>query len=317
MSALGASLDAGAPPGRLLAGLLPDSEEYPLLRAELVRLNALGDDADERGRIPQLRANLERWRWLPRYLPLRRVEVRLAQFELYFHRENAPSARHAVIVGAQRTPSPVFAAEIVSVTLNPYWDPPASIAANELLPRFRRNRAAARREGFEAIDGSGRVIDDVDWSARPFPYRLRQRPGEANALGRLRLDLPNPYAVYLHDTPNKRLFARDERAFSHGCIRVENPVALAAALMASPEWDEAELGAAIETGASQAIALPAPVPIYVLYFTAVAQADGSILYSNDLYRRDSAIATALDREGKTREAALKHERAVQFFKRRR
>jgi murein L,D-transpeptidase YcbB/YkuD len=296
MAALTAALDAGVAPREVLARLLPSSDDYRALRAELARLLALPEGADERRRIDQVRANLERWRWLPRQFPARRVEVRIAQYELLYYRGDGTSVKHAVIVGARRTPSPTFEALIVTATINPDWVLPSSIIT-ELLPRFRRNPASAEREGYEVLGDDGRVVDPslVNWRARPFPYRLRQRPGPANALGRVRLDMPNPYAVYLHDTPSRTLFARSERALSHGCIRVENPVALAAALLAAPEWDDAGLQAVIETGATQTVTLTEPSPVFVLYLTTGVQPDGSLAYYEDIYRRDDAIVAALDR----------------------
>lgn len=288
---LHATVDAGVPPRAVLRDLLPQSAEYRALQQELQKL--LSEAGGERDRIAQLRANLERWRWLPRDLPSTRVEVRIAEYALAFHRDSALSIQHAVIVGARRTPTPVFRADIVAITLNPDWTPPHSIVANELLPRFRRNPAAAAREGFDAIDSSGQVIDpsQVDWGARPFPYQIRQRPGPNNALGQLRFDLPNPFSVFLHDTPAKRLFERERRALSHGCIRVQAPLQLAAAMLGP---DSAGLQEAIDTGEQQTIALTLAAPVYVLYFTTTVAPDGSIQYLDDIYGRDAAIVAALD-----------------------
>jgi murein L,D-transpeptidase YcbB/YkuD len=123
---------------------------------------------------------------------------------------------------------------------------------------------------------------------------VRQRPGPGNALGRIRFDLPNPYAVFLHDTPSRNLFARADRALSHGCIRVENPVDLAASILATPDWDVAALDAEIDLGATRTIELAAPAPVYVLYITAAPGADGSITYADDIYDRDEPIVAALD-----------------------
>ena len=130
------------------------------------------------------------------------------------------------------------------------------------------------------IDADGVVVvpSAVDWSARPFPYQLRQRAGAANALGRIRFDLPNPFAIYLHDTPNRALFARTERALSHGCIRVAEPASLAEAVINAPEWKRTEIDAAIATGESRTVTLAAPVPIYILYLTAAAAEDGDVAY---------------------------------------
>lgn len=285
-----------------LSALLPSASDYAILVAELARVQAEPDGAvdasgvSKQTRVDRLRASMERWRWLPRDMPVNRIDVLVPFFELRM-RDGEMSSRHAVIVGARRTQSPSFAAAIETITLNPTWTPPSSIVQGELLPRFRRNPMAAAAENFDVIDSAGRVIDpaDVDWRARPFPYTLRQRAGPGNALGRLRFDMPNPYAVFLHDTPSQGLFARDDRALSHGCIRVSEPAALAANVLADPLWDEPALDTAIETGTTQVITLGAPLPIYVLYLTAAPDQDGIVRYAEDIYNRDRALLRALDR----------------------
>ncbi|MBX3511001.1 MAG: L,D-transpeptidase family protein [Hyphomonadaceae bacterium] len=285
-----------------LSALLPNAPDYAILAAELARVQAEPDGAVDAGglskqaRVDRLRASLERWRWLPRGMPPRRIDVLVPLFELRM-RDGETSTRHAVIVGARRTQSPSFAAAIETITLNPTWTPPSSIVHGELLPRFRRNPNAAAAEDFDVIDDSGRIIDpaDVDWRARPFPYTLRQRAGPGNALGRLRFDLPNPYAVFLHDTPSRGLFERDDRALSHGCIRVSEPVRLAANVLGDPMWDEPALDTAIEGGATQVITLGVPLPIYVLYLTAAPEQEGAVRYGEDIYDRDRALLRALDR----------------------
>jgi murein L,D-transpeptidase YcbB/YkuD len=290
-SVLEQSLDAGSSVSAALSGLLPQSREYQSLRAELIRLASEHDAEEEH--IGRLRANLERLRWLPRTMPTPRLEVRIAEFALHFYRVDGGEMTRDVIVGSRANTTPTIAASMDSVTLNPDWNPPAGIAYGELLPRFRRNPSAAVREGYEAVDANGNAIDaaNVNWSARPFPYQIRQRPGPANALGRIRFNLPNPYAVYLHDTPGKSLFDRTDRALSHGCVRVRDPVPLGAEVLAQP--DQAALEAEIATGVSQDLPLPAPVPVYLLYLTTAVQPDGSITYLNDIYRRDDAILRAL------------------------
>ncbi len=295
------TLQGGAGVSQTLSRLLPTSPEYWALVAELSRVRTLPDDeAGSRGptkneREARLRANLERWRWLPRSLPARRIEVLAPFFELRM-REGEVSISHVAIVGARSTQTPSFDAAIETITLNPTWTPPSSIAGRELIPRFRRDPEAVTREGFDVLDSSGRLVNPaaVDWRARPFPFTLRQRPGPHNALGRLRFDLPNPYALFLHDTPSPGLFARADRALSHGCIRVEDPVALAATVLADSIWDQSAIEAAIDTGATQTIALASPLPVYVLYLTAAADGAGAVRYADDIYRRDAAVVRALD-----------------------
>jgi L,D-transpeptidase YcbB len=171
LALLKAAREAGAMPSALLRRLLPQGFEYAALRDELARLRARRDG--QTSHIDQVRAALERWRWLHRELPERRIEVRIAQYELRYVAPDEPLAAHSVIVGARSDQTPSFTAEIRSITFNPSWDPPPSIAA-DLLARFRRDPAAAAREGFEALDANGAAVASVDWSVRPFPYRLRQ-----------------------------------------------------------------------------------------------------------------------------------------------
>lgn len=300
IAALRARVTAGEPASRVLGGLLPQNAEYVALRPELSRVmqEPLGaEDADGRSReerIILLRASMERWRWLPRDLPARRVEVHTPQFRVAFIEDGAAARSHAAIVGERRTQTPSFVADIRSVTLNPYWEPPSSILFNELLPQFRRDPNAAARGGYEVLDRSGGIVPlaDVNWSARPFPYRVRQRPGRANSLGQIRFDLPNPHAIYLHDTPSRDLFQRAERALSHGCIRVESPVSLAAAVLDGE--DEQSLGAKIDSGANQVLPLASPLPVYVLYITARLDSNGAIEYADDIYSRDAGVIAALD-----------------------
>lgn len=299
---LRSALRDGADVSQTLLSLLPISPEYWALVAELTRVRmSPNGEAESTGltnheREARLRASLERWRWLPRSLPTRRIEVLAPFFELRM-REGEVSITHVAIVGARRTPTPSFIANIETITLNPTWTPPTSIAVGELIPRFRRDPDAVTRESFDVLDLSGRPVDPaaVDWRARPFPYILRQRPGLQNALGRLRFDLPNPYAVFLHDTPSRGLFARADRALSHGCIRVAEPVALATTVLADTAWDQAAIEAAIDTGATQTIALASPLPIYVLYVTAAVDSTGAVRYADDIYGRDLAVVRALDR----------------------
>lgn len=284
----------------LLQSLLPRDPQYAALVAELARVSGEADgaaDAEGRSReqrLSSLRVSLERWRWLPRDLGDRRIEVRIPQFEAVYR---APSVvdRHRIIVGARASQTPSFVASMEAVTINPTWTVPRSILSNELLPRFRRDPSAAARESYDVIDSRGQVVapESVDWNARPFPYVLRQRAGAANALGRLKFEMPNPYDAYLHDTPNRRLFERQDRALSHGCIRVEGPLGLAATILA-PAWTEASLQTAIDEGATTRIPLATPLPVYALYITAAANPDGAVTYASDIYQRDAAILAALN-----------------------
>jgi L,D-transpeptidase YcbB len=302
LAALQAARANGGDVRTLLHDLLPSNDEYLALRAKLARIKAEPANAvDSEGRtrearVETLRANLERWRWLPRNMPMSRVEVRLPPAEVLMHREAIRASRHTAIIGARETQTPSFAAEIRSITINPSWTPPQAIVRNELLPRFRRDPAAATRQGFDAIDANGAVVDStrVDWAARPFPYGLRQRPGPSNALGRLRFDLPNDFAIYLHDTPNRALFGEERRLFSHGCIRVDDPVGLAENVLQREAWTRDAIQTAIDTGISQTITVEDPLPVFVLYLTATLDEDGEVAFHDDIYGRDQALVALLD-----------------------
>jgi murein L,D-transpeptidase YcbB/YkuD len=288
---------------RALAALLPQSGEYAALRAELGRvLAAPPGTVDQNGRmredrIVSLRASLERWRWLPRELPTPRIEVRIAQFRAILHQTEGTPRIHNVIVGARGTQTPTFAAEINAITLNPTWTPPRSILSNELLPQFARDPSAASRGGYDAIDAAGAIVDPatIDWTMRPFPYQVRQRAGPLNALGRVKFELPNPYDIYLHDTPNQALFAREQRALSHGCVRVDDALDLAAAVLA-PAYSASSLQAEVDTGQTRSLPLGPPLPVYILYVTA-SSIDGAVVYADDVYERDGAVISALDAPG--------------------
>lgn len=296
LEALLADRETGVLPSTLLYPLLPQNPEYKALRDELARVQAQPADAAGRNtHIGQLRASLERWRWLPRQMPERRLDVRIPQFELIAVAPGVEVQTHKAIVGARNDQTPSFVGTVGSLTFNPSWEPPASIAA-ELLRRFRRNPAAASREGFEAIDAQGVVhaAADIDWSARPFRYRLRQQPGPANALGRIRFDMEDDYAIRLHDTPDRSLFNRDMRALSHGCIRVEAPEALAVRVLDSEDWTLPAVTAAIATGVQQTVPLADTLPVYLVYMTARADDAGVVSYADDVYRRDGRVLSALD-----------------------
>jgi murein L,D-transpeptidase YcbB/YkuD len=253
-------------------------------------------------RIEQVLVNLERWRWLPRDLGERHVRVNIAGFELQAMDGGEVALSSRVIVGKRYTKTPVFSGRMTYLVLNPYWYVPGSIARNEILRDVQKDPGYLAREQLDVLAGTGpdaRVLDPgtIDWASlgpRDLPYVFRQRPGTVNSLGRLKLMFPNPYNVYLHDTPARSLFEREVRAFSHGCIRVERPLALAAwVLQGDPRWTEETLQAAIDTGAQQTIVLPHPVPVHVLYWTAWVDERGVLQLRDDVYGRDPAVLRAL------------------------
>jgi murein L,D-transpeptidase YcbB/YkuD len=289
-----------------LRALLPHNAQYMALKAALARTEpeepSRHDDIsrEQQDRATKLRVNMERWRWLPRVLPGTRIEVNIPSYGLVLVDQNLIVTRHDVIVGELERQTPVFEASVRGVVFNPWWDPPPSLIFGKLLPRFRKDASVPAREGFEVRTADGELIDSsrVDWHAiqSPFPYRLRQRPGPHNALGQVKFDLPNPYSILLHDTPSKGLFERERRAFSAGCIRVKDALRFAETLISGTvDWSRDNTTAALAGKDSVRVNLETPIPVFVTYLTAVADANGEVVYHDDLYGRDSAVASAFGR----------------------
>ncbi len=250
-------------------------------------------------RIDALVANLERWRWLPGDLGGRHVRVNIAGFDVTTWADGAAVRTYLAIVGRTYRRTPIFSDQIRYLIFNPWWETPASIARRDKLPLFQRDPAAVERLGFEVLDPAGGRVDPttIDWAALDrshFPYRIRQAPGPENALGRVKIMFPNEYNVYMHDTPQRGLFAQRQRAFSSGCIRVQDPLALAAWLLEETAgWDRERIDAVVASGAERRVDLAAQVPVHVLYFTAVAEEDDQVRYLDDLYERDAPLLQGL------------------------
>ena len=274
-------------------GLAIDGVVGPATRAAL--------NVPVEARLRQIEVNMERWRWLPRDLGDPHVRVNIADFWLRVVEGGAPVLQMRVVVGTRYRQTPVFSDRLSYLVFNPYWHVPPRIATQDRLPEFQRDPSLVSRLGFEVLDGWGpdaRVVDPstIDWgrlSADNFPYRLRQRPGPANALGRVKFMFPNRHNVYLHDTPARSLFGRTERGFSSGCIRVERPVDLATYLLRDNEdWTEARVRSEMSRSTERTVVLQQKVPVHLLYWTAWPE-DGTLHFRNDIYRRDEAVASAL------------------------
>ncbi len=252
-------------------------------------------------RIEQILLNMERRRWMPDDMGERYVFVNMADFELKV--VNGPKTIHdtRVVVGTPYHRTPVFSGTMTYVVLNPYWNITPTIAKNEILPKLRQDASYLQKNQITVLsdwtDGAVPVDPStIDWSqvsARSFPYKLRQDPGEHNALGRIKFMFPNPYNIYLHDTPSRGLFQRTVRSFSHGCIRVQNPVELGAVLLAADGWTKERLDAAIATGEQRVVSLRKPIPVHLTYLTAWVNKDGSVHFRDDIYGRDKTLAAAL------------------------
>ncbi|MBV1691937.1 L,D-transpeptidase family protein [Novosphingobium sp. G106] len=256
-----------------LMSLVPQHRQYRLLKAAL----ATTPPRDKAG-IERLRANLERWRWMPRDLGTRYLLVNVPAFTVSLVDQGRVIERRRVIVGKRSTPTPQFAAKASGVVFNPWWQVPESIVRESVGALLRNHPAQAQARGYVMAGG-----------------RYRQAPGPDNALGQVKLVMPNPYSVYLHDTPSKPLFDQDVRAFSHGCIRVQDAAGLAASLLGGV--GRREIDQAIAEGRTVQSNLASPLPIYVAYFTAAIEDNGDLATFPDIYGRDGpVVASLVDRE---------------------
>lgn len=246
-------------------------------------------------RLAQIELNRERLRVLAAGLDRRYVVINIADQRLEAVADDTIALSARVIVGKPTTRTPVFASRIDTVVFNPPWNVPVSIARNEILPHLRRDPGYLDRENMIILDRPEDPYGhDIDWRTAalgPFVNRLRQLPGDKNALGRVMFDFPNPYSVYLHDTPAKQLFERSPRMFSHGCMRLQNPLALALYLLSEQGWDEARMEAAIDAGATKRVALSEHMQIVVTYLTAFADREGGVQFRDDAYGWDAAGRT--------------------------
>lgn len=253
------------------------------------------------GRIDQLRVNLERARWVLHEIHgPDLVVVDVAGFNARFLRDGKTIFSSKVIVGKPFRQTPIFRANIEYVVLNPTWTVPPTILDQDVLPGMRRGENVLARKGLSVYDRENRRVDpaSIDWkryNGRNFPYFLRQDAGDDNALGRAKVMFPNPHLVYLHDTPSRELFDRDERTFSSGCIRVQKILELVTLLLHDPQrWSAAELAKIVATGQTRTVTLPQKVPVLLIYWTADRDDAGRVVFKRDPYGRDAPLKRALD-----------------------
>jgi murein L,D-transpeptidase YcbB/YkuD len=254
-------------------------------------------------RVLQLQDSLERWRWLPADYPESPVMVNIPGFMLrVFSDDHHVAMRMKVVVGkALRHQTPVFAKNMKYIIFRPYWNIPLDITRTDVVPGIRKNSHYLARKGFEVTDQNGRVITRGPVSAATLAQvksgklMVRQRPGPANSLGLVKFMFPNEYDVYLHSTPAPELFKRSRRDFSHGCIRVEKPAELAAWLLRDqPKWTLENIKAAMQSGPdNKQVNLSTPVPVVIVYLTAVVEENNEVYFFDDIYGYDSSLNNAL------------------------
>jgi murein L,D-transpeptidase YcbB/YkuD len=243
----------------------------------------------------QIAMNLERWRWMPDDLGTRHIIVNIPSFHMEARDAAQPVLQMKVVVGTPEHKTPIFSDMMTTTVFSPYWNVPDSIVEGETAPAAARDPGFLQRNNIEILrlGKSGATPIDpstVDWDDPEALKALafRQKPGAKNALGHVKFLFPNPYDVYLHDTPADALFARPGRAFSHGCVRVEQPEALAKWVMTdAPEWTDEKIREAMHAGEERHVKLKREIPVHIVYFTAWADDAGSVRLVPDVYGYDA------------------------------
>ncbi|CRM66023.1 murein L,D-transpeptidase [Pseudomonas sp. 25 R 14] len=243
-------------------------------------------------RREQLRVNLERFRWLAQDLEPDGILVNVAAAQLSVYQGGVPVWQTRLQVGRAERQTPLLKSRITRLTLNPTWTIPPTIMREDKLPAIRLNPEYLRQQNLKVLDSEGRALspEQVDWS-RPGNILLRQDAGPRNPLGRIVLRFPNPFSVYLHDTPSQPLFSKGPRAFSSGCVRVEQPMVLRDLLVNPAE--KARTEELLATGVTHEFRLATPVPVLLGYWTVQVDSQGALLYAPDIYSRDGVLLKAL------------------------
>ncbi|TIQ39987.1 MAG: murein L,D-transpeptidase [Mesorhizobium sp.] len=302
--------EMGGEYGEVLARLgkseLYDPELVPVIKAVQKRAGMKGDGVigartvaslagtSKADKIGKVRVALEELRWLPSDLGSPRVFINQPAFTASYIDNGEEKLKTRAVIGKVTNQTAFFYNQIKQVDYHPYWGVPQSIIVNEMLPRLRSDPGYLDRAGYEVTDSQGRQIPSsaVDWGAygSKIPFSVRQQPSEANALGELKILFPNKHAIYMHDTPQKSFFERDMRALSHGCIRLQDPRGMAAAVLGTSVDYVAEK---LKHGHSTEN-VTRVIPVYVAYFTAWPNMSGKVEYFDDVYDRDSRLMQALD-----------------------
>ncbi len=254
-------------------------------------------------RLASVLVALERERWINMPLGKRHVWVNLTDFSAKIVDDGRVTFETRSVIGQNvgDRRSPEFSDEMEHLVINPTWNVPRSIAVKEYLPMMQKNPNAAGH--LRLVDSRGRTVNraNVDFSqytSRSFPFNLKQPPSNRNALGLVKFMFPNKYNIYLHDTPSKSLFGREVRAFSHGCIRLQQPFDFAYALLAKQTSDpEGFFQAKLKSGVESVVPLEEHVPVHLIYRTAVSKPKGGMEYRRDIYGRDAKIWAALQNKG--------------------
>ena len=253
-------------------------------------------------RIRQIELNLERWRWIPHELGPKYILVNIADFKLSVVEDRQTLMEMRVVVGRDYRKTPVFSKKMTYMVLNPYWNIPQKIAVEDILPKVKLNRRYLSRQKIKVFKSWRKGAPEldpkaIDWrwlNEENFAFKFRKEPGPKNDLGRIKFIFPNKFAVYLHDTPDRRLFKRSMRGFSSGCIRVEKAMDLATYILRDDQdWSRQKILESIKNSERRVIRLRNPIPVHLLYLTAWVYEDGLLHFRDDIYLRDKPLDVAL------------------------
>ncbi|MBT3178182.1 MAG: L,D-transpeptidase family protein [Desulfobacula sp.] len=253
-------------------------------------------------RINVIKVNLERLKWMPDDYGETYILVNLSDYMLSLYKGNRLAAQHKVIIGKSYRKTPIFSDKMTYLVFNPTWTVPPTILKNDIIPAVRKDKDYLKKKNIRIFKvntlNAGEVAsEDLDWenlSGKNFPYTLVQIPGPSNSLGQIKFMFPNKYNIYIHDTPDKQLFQKEEKNFSSGCIRVEGPVKLAEIILKDlPEWNREKIDSIIATNKETTIRLPKPIAVHILYWTSWVDDNGVIQFRKDIYSRDVAVLEGL------------------------
>lgn len=247
-------------------------------------------------RIKQMLVNLERLRWVPIEIENDYLLVNIPEYKLHIFKDKKILWETNVVVGKEAKQTTIFKGHISRIMLNPYWNIPNSIVNSEIIPGIKRDRNYLSKNNMEVVSFQGEAMNEsnINWNnytTKKVPFIIRQKPGKNNALGEMKFLFPNSYSIYLHDTPSKGLFDRNERDFSHGCIRVENPKKLMMYLLENnATWTKEKIDKVLKTDTETGISVKPNMPVYIAYFTAWVDHNGNLNFRNDIYNLDEELA---------------------------
>ncbi len=295
-------------PGPILDKLPPPHKQYGLLKAQLALLRkstnlpipgAVALDIPLRLAVKSIAlnkqnliiVNMERWRWIPRQLGERHVWVNLPSYKLHIKEDEKITFTTKGIVGRKDKPTPLISSKIKNIIVNPFWHIPASVVASDILPKLQANNVEyLQTQSIKVLRRGGRILDPakIDWSkiTNPRTYRFRQSPGKKNALGKLKILFPNSHSIYLHDTDEPELFKDEARAYSHGCVRLANPVGFADAIASYDDHLQSQMPGTLIGPRERWLKYKASMPVHLVYFTAEIDASGKLKTYPDIYSYD-------------------------------